>query len=72
MIVQNNLSRSQDKAFHSNNKYETSGLSSLNEIDVELDWIGGLKEQVEFLNASMKHHCILFKVQRREFVRGDT
>ena len=39
-------------------------------VDLELDWIGGLKEQVEFLNAAMKRHCILFKVQRREFVIG--
>jgi hypothetical protein len=45
---------------------------NLNEIDVELDWIRGLKEQVEFLNANMKHYCILFKVQRCEFVIGGT
>ena len=49
---------------------KTQPKTDLNEIDVELDWIGGLKEQVEFLNAAMKRHCILFKVQRREFVIG--
>jgi hypothetical protein len=41
-------------------------------VDIELDWIGGLKEQLEFLNAAMKHHCISFKVQKREFVIGGT
>jgi hypothetical protein len=46
--------------------------TDLNEIDVELDWIQGVREQVEFLNANMKHYCILFKVQRREFVIGGT
>ena len=44
----------------------------LNEIDVELDWIQGVREQVEFLNANMKHYCILFRVQRRQFVIGAT
>ena len=44
--------------------------TKLNEIDVELDWIEGVKEQTEFLNSAMKHYCILFKIQRREFVKG--
>jgi hypothetical protein len=44
--------------------------SKLDEIDVELYWVQGLKDQVEFLNANIKHYCILFKVQRREFVIG--
>jgi hypothetical protein len=44
---------------------------SSKEIDIELDWIGGLRDQVEFANEAMKHHCILFKVQRRKFVAGD-
>ena len=46
--------------------------TDLNEIDVELDWIQGVREQVEFLNSAMKHHCILFRVQRRQFVIGVT
>jgi hypothetical protein len=46
--------------------------ASLDEIDVEQDWIRGLQEQVEFLNSNMKHHCILFRVQKRQFVTGDT
>lgn len=44
---------------------------SSKEIDIELDWIRGLRDQVEFANGAMKHHCILFKVQRRKFVAGD-
>ena len=47
-------------------------LSSLNEIDVELAWIQGLKEQTDFLNANMKYHSILFRIQRREFVGGSS
>jgi hypothetical protein len=42
----------------------------LNEIDVELDWIQGVREQVEFLNSAMKHHSILFRVQKRQFLIG--
>ena len=44
--------------------------TDLNEIDVELDWIQGVREQVEFLNSAMKHHSILFRVQRRQFLIG--
>lgn len=40
----------------------------LNEIDVELGWIQGVREQVEFLNSEMQNHCILFRVQRRQFL----
>src|SRR4051812_43317235 len=43
---------------------------SVDEIEVELDWVRGIREQVEFLNAAMKHHCILLRVQRRGFVTG--
>jgi len=42
--------------------------TGLNEIDMELDWIQGVREQVEFLNFEMKHHTILFRVQRRQFL----
>jgi hypothetical protein len=44
--------------------------TDLNEVDVELDWIQGVREQVEFLNPAMKHHSILFRVQRRQFLMG--
>jgi hypothetical protein len=50
-------------------------LSEQEDIDLEgfqVHWIQGVREQVKFLNSSMKHHCILFKVQRREFVIGGT
>lgn len=49
-----------------NDNYELT----FSEINVELSWIEGLRDQVEFLNATMKHHCVLFKVQRREFLTG--
>jgi hypothetical protein len=55
--------------FHTS-RTKTKTKTNLNEIDVELEWIQGLKEQVEFLNSEMKHHCILFKVQRLEFAIG--
>jgi hypothetical protein len=42
------------------------------EIDVELDWIKNLRDQAEFLNTAMKHYCVLFKVQRREFLMEGT
>jgi hypothetical protein len=53
-----------------NQKVQATGvrLDSLNEIDVELDWIHGVKDQVDFLNANMKYHSILFRVERRELV----
>jgi hypothetical protein len=43
----------------------------LNEIDVELEWIQGIWEQIEFLNFEMKRHGILFRVQRRKFLMGE-
>jgi hypothetical protein len=45
-------------------------LDKLNEIDVELDWIQGLKDQVDFLNATMRCHSISFKIQKRKLVGG--
>lgn len=43
-------------------------LDSLKEINVELDWIQGIKDQADFLNANMKYHSILFRVQRHDLV----
>jgi hypothetical protein len=53
-----------------NQKVQATGvrLDNLNEIDIELTWIKGLKDQVDFLNAEMKYHSISFKIQRRELV----
>lgn len=47
-------------------------IDNLDEVDVELNWIQGAKENIDFLNANMKHYSILFRVQRREFARGDS
>jgi DNA-directed RNA polymerase subunit E'/Rpb7 len=46
-------------------------ITPLNTIDVELDWIQRAKENVDFLNANLKYHSILFRVQRSEVVAGD-
>jgi hypothetical protein len=62
------------KCSNKNQKVQATAvrLDSPNEIDVELAWIQGLKEQTDFLNANMKHHSILFRIQRRELVGGSS
>jgi hypothetical protein len=71
-IIKKTLTLRKKGTCRSKNKFGAVAVAidRLNEIDVELDWIQGLKEQAEFLNANMKHYSILFKVQRREFVTG--
>jgi hypothetical protein len=49
-------------------KVKSYSKMDLDEIDVELEWIQGIREQVEFLNPEMKHHTILFRLQRRQFL----
>jgi hypothetical protein len=62
------------KEYNKNQKVQTTAvrLDSPNEIEVELAWIQGLKEQTDFLNANMKYHFILFRIQRRELVGGSS
>jgi hypothetical protein len=47
-------------------------ITPLNTIDVELDWIQRARENVNFLNANLKYHSILFRVQRSELVGAAT
>lgn len=67
MVTDTDIVEDNFKSSHSNmlSEGETIDLE-----DLELDWIDGLRDQVEFLNGEMKHYCILFKTQRREFVTG--
>jgi hypothetical protein len=67
------LSRSYKSSRPEQKTYGTAvSITPLNPIEFELDWIQGLREQVEFANRDMKYHCISFKVQRRELVpNGD-
>jgi len=47
-------------------------ITPLDTVQVELDWIQRAKENVDFLNANLKYHSILFRVQRSELVGAAT
>jgi len=45
-------------------------IQRLDELKIELKWIAGVKEQVDFLNANMMRYNILFKISLKNWLLG--